>query len=135
MKSVKIYLIVVFVLLLLALASGIAVWYLYQNLDGAQPNIVPTTLDTENTDTETPVTPLEREPVTTDAPITLTADSLGEKQREVLTSFGLEGAKVTLTPEKINCAKDVLGQTRFDEVVNGAAPTPLEAVGLLGCLK
>jgi hypothetical protein len=137
MKSVKLYLIAVCSLLGLAIAAGVVVWYLYQNLDGAQPQVIPPS-PTESTsipETETPVMEVKEKGNEGAEPVTLTADSLGEEQREILASFGLEDTHVTLTPERIACAENTLGEKRFEEVVNGSAPTPFEALGLLACLK
>lgn len=129
----KRYLITMGVLLGLALMSGIIVWYLYQdlnprNLIEVEPQIIVPQQNSTSTDDHTASE-------TAEGDITISADSLSERQKDALEAFGLDGMEYTVTAPMIACAEAELGDQRFDEIINGAAPTPLEALSLVPCMK
>ncbi len=125
-------------LLGLALIAGIVVWYLYQDLARTERELYVEVNDTADPPETTPsvaetasATPSSG----VEAPRVITADSLSEEQRALLASFGLEGASVTITDAMLTCANESIGEKRLGEIVNGSAPSPLEAMKLLPCLK
>lgn len=127
----KPYLVTMSILLAAALAAGIGVWYLYQDLN-------PATLIQEKGKDEVPlpVTGVEEEPTALPTePVTVSTDSLTERQQATLKAFGVDSGEITITPAMILCAEAELGEVRFEEIINGAAPTPLEAVSLVPCMR
>lgn len=42
---------------------------------------------------------------------------------------------MTITDEMIACAENGLGEDRYNEIIHGTAPNPLETLKLLGCIK
>ncbi len=140
MKSIKIYLGIVTVLLIVAIGFGVYTWYLVQSLSAPKNIETDTTVGTEKgvTNEETKDTGSTTNDVSTSTktePIVIDLDSLSDAQRSVLSAFGHEGNTLVLTEEVILCAKNSLGDTRFSEIVNGAAPNPLEAVKLARCMQ
>lgn len=107
--SIKTYLIIVSVMLITALGFGVYVWYLFQ------------TVKVETVQTE-PEKKIESEKISGNT------DNPGE-------SVTVEEGQLTVTPEVIRCIEDALGKERFDEIVAGSAPGPLESMELLACLK
>lgn len=143
MKALKIYLMSMGVLLTLALLAGIVVWYLYQDLPGANPKtLITETLQREAVvsseptpssgvaSTTEPISEEEAEPV-----YTITPDSLTPSQRALLSTFGVEDSSLAVTEAMIVCAKDAVGEARFGEILEGSAPGPLESLSLLPCMK
>jgi hypothetical protein len=135
MKSIRTYLIVVGVLLVLAVVAGIVVWYLYQNLDGAQPHVMPQEL-TEPSSDGVPAEEGNVDETYSETAVshTIDTDTLSPGQREALSTFGIEG-EVTITEAQIACAEEAIGVVRLNEITNGSAPSPLEAMKLLPCFK
>jgi hypothetical protein len=135
MKSMKKYLITMFVLLCIAIIAGIVVWYLYQvqsarlvELEQREAERIDASLGTTSKKSTDPVV-IESEPVT------LTTDSLSPGQKAVLESFGMGDATITVTDATIACAKEAVGDVRYKEILAGSAPSPLEALKLLPCVK
>jgi hypothetical protein len=132
----KHYLLTMLVLLVLALGAGIVVWYLYQDL-----NVTALVRSEEQKSGESLPAPQETSlgssssTDTTPEPINITADSLSTEQRKMLESFGYGNAEFTITERMIICAKTKVGEERLNEIINGAAPTPLESLSLLPCMK
>ena len=60
---------------------------------------------------------------------------LTEGQREAAEAVGLEADSISITPAMIDCAAGKLSETRVAEIAAGDAPTALETVRLLPCLK
>lgn len=133
MKSLKMYLIITASLLTTALVVGVVVWYLYQRLPGARPNAyIPENTIATSTSTANGTSPGA---TTTKTGFVLTADKLTPGQRAVLESFGMQDAKVAVTEATIACAKEAVGEARFAEILNGSAPSPLEALKLVPCIR
>jgi hypothetical protein len=133
MKAIKIYLVVVTVLLVVAIGFGVYVWYALQKLDGDIESAVgvESSLDAgaEGEKGKTPALQTVTEPIVVDTA------SLTESQQGILKTFGYKGDTFTITEAMIVCAKDAVGEVRFTEILDGAAPSPLESVKLLPCMK
>ena len=127
-------------LLTLALFAGIVVWYLYQDLPGANPRTRILNPESDEVRSNTGVVPLVKTESgaesTTDTPVyTITPESLTESQRAILSTFGVEESSLAVTEAMIVCSKDAVGEARFGEILEGSAPGPLEALSLLPCMK
>lgn len=130
MKAIKIYLFIVTILLLLALSAGVYVWFVIQDVQGQKDQVIQEdTPVLENSNQDTAVDSGSKEPIVIDV------ETLPESQQDVLKTFGFEGETVTITAAMISCAEDAVGKVRFDAIVEGASPSPLESLKLLPCLK
>ncbi len=128
----------------MAIGTGIYVWYMYQTVtrsleeEGTQTvledRVAPATTSVEE-ETSVPVVASHEPAETQAAPITVDATALTSTQREILKSFGYTGDSITITQATVVCAEDAVGSERFAQILNGAAPTPLEAVRMLPCMK
>jgi hypothetical protein len=136
MKALKIYLMVMGGLFTLAILIGVGVWFLYQDLPGANPTRytenVPFKVN-ESKDVQVDTAP--GTPTTETVIYTITPDSLSEGQRAVLESFGMGGGAFEVTQPMIDCVTESVGDKRFSEILGGSAPTPLEALAFLPCIK
>lgn len=133
MKSVKIYLIIVSLLLIGALAAGVYVWYVVLKTQGQLESQMYQAPQAEQpgegrVDTE-PSAP-EDEVVTT-----IEIDSLSDTQQTAIRTLGFEGENFEVTTGMVICAEDAIGKERFDAIIGGAAPSPLESLKLLPCFK
>ncbi len=61
--------------------------------------------------------------------------SLPQGQLDMLKSFGIDPATVTITPAMMACAESKVGVARFVEIKNGATPTMFEGAKLVACYK
>lgn len=113
--------------LLIAIGAGVFVWYTVQTLDRETHGVTATS--TPAAATGTPEAPTVTEP------ITVKASDLSKTQQKALDAVGLGDASITITPEMVACAEDAIGADRVNDLMGGAAPTPLESVKLLPCLK
>jgi hypothetical protein len=119
------------------------VWGLYQGVhEGAEktvdipqeesksatPEAVPESVPEENQVTQL----ISEEP---SEPITIDVGTLSDSQRAILETFGFSSDEITVSDALIQCAKNAVGETRFLEIINGAAPTPFEALALVPCAK
>lgn len=66
---------------------------------------------------------------------TIDISTLPESQQKAIRTFGFEGSNVVVTNDMVLCAEDAVGKDRFDEIIGGIAPTPLESLQLLPCFK
>ena len=153
MKTIKIFLIVMTLLLVAAISFGIYVWFTLMQFMGngpseagndaspvaeevpAQDIPVVTSDERISPDTSEGVAgvPSVSEAVT--EPITVSPDTLSDEQVEALETFGLDPGNLTITPEMVQCFEAKLGADRIAEIVGGASPGPLEALSLLPCLN
>jgi flagellar basal body-associated protein FliL len=135
MKAIKIYLVIVTVLLIGAIGLGVYVWYMIQQVPTGTGNST-TANTTSQADTaageETTTAPSSTEVV---EPVVIQASELTETQQKMLETMGYTQESFTITPAMITCAENAVGKTRLDEIMNGAAPGPLESVKLLPCFK
>lgn len=69
------------------------------------------------------------------APVTVSTERLPENQKKVLDTLGIGEKEFTITPEMVECAIDVVGETRALEIQKGASPSLSEGLTLLVCLK
>jgi hypothetical protein len=135
MKALKIYLIIVSLLLAVAIGLGIYIWYVLQTIQTEQGTTNPTfTVETVEVADEEPIT-LTPGVTQVVEPITIDVTTLNDTQRSMLESFGYSKESITITPAMMTCAKEAVGETRFTEIVNGRAPSPLESLSLLPCFK
>jgi len=124
-KTLKIFLAIVTAMLIIALGFVGYVWFKLQTFKVfSEPAI-----NVENVETNS----------ITDTPnfenIIIKKDDLTESQQNALDVIGLDTNALTVTSKMIECAEKALGKERMDEINSGTAPTPLESLTLLGCIK
>ncbi len=135
MRGIKIYLTIVTVLLIGAIGLGVYTWYVLQTMDTEQTSIERGSTDSSPTSVGTQVeTSATSERLPDNAPVTIKTDTLTPTQKSMLEAFGIKG-DIVITPAMIQCAEDAVGKTRLDEIIAGAAPSPLESLKLLPCFK
>lgn len=132
MKFVKIYLVIITILLFVGIGLSVYVWYMLQEINTAtngtsMQNEQPSSI--ENTETLPPSEGLPAEP------IIIKTEDLPETQQKIVKELGLEGDSFTITPEMVKCAESAIGADRVDAIVNGSAPSTIESLKLLPCLK
>ena len=144
MKHIKIYIAVMSVMLLLALGSGVYVWYTVQtvnrDLDNVYQALEEKTAESapplSETNSITPTEPVDAvSPTTTEENIEIDVNNLNPEQQAILKTFGFGGETIVITPTMVTCAEAAVGTTRFAEILNGNAPSPLESMRLLPCVK
>ncbi len=145
--TIRTYLSIVCVLLVLSVGAGVYVWYVYQTVEQNKTTSLgkgaSSTLPTEATgesdtksDTRDGDAELKEEQTSdTIPPVTLTADMLSEKQRAVLNAFGMGDMRVTVTETLILCIRGSIEDARFEEILGGSAPSPREALAIAACVK
>lgn len=138
MKTLKIYLIVVSVLLVVAIGLGIYVWYIVQNLNTPVGNVSQqeTSLpqNKKSTTTQTGAISENLEPVIKE-PLVIKKSDLPESQQKMLETIGISGETFTITPTMLSCAEKAVGAERLTEIQKGSAPSTMESIKLLPCLK
>lgn len=121
-------------LVCIAVGIGVYVWYTLQQLQrdisGEEENVSMHVEEYEHTE-ETAVTGSDSEP----EPITVSDDSLTPAQQAILKGFGYTQGTFTITESMITCAESSVGELRLNEIIEGSAPSPLEALKLLPCFK
>lgn len=136
MKIIKIYLIIASLMLVAALGTGVYVWYVYQSIPrGSEASPAELVEELVVTETTPIATSSAKTPIVTEAPVIIDATKLTDTQRGILESFGYTSDSVTVSQATIECAKEAVGATRFEAILNGSAPAPLEAMKLLPCVK
>ncbi len=147
MKPSTLFLVTGTILLLIAIGAGLYVWYKVQTLDKAigdtqetidrlevekNENVRTGTTDSSKQDTQTSVDPvIAAESTTTVIDLTKLTDT----QKEILGAFGVSGQSFEVTQEMSVCVGKAIGNERFNQIVGGSAPTPLESMRLLPCFK
>ena len=126
MKSLKIYLIIVSVLLVIALGFGVYVWYMMQGFWNTSDTVLQKQDGSQKSSGTQP---------TLTEPITIKASDVPVAQRRMLETLGYTQDTFTITPAMVTCAEDALGRPRLAEIFGGSAPTPLESLKLLPCFK
>ncbi len=141
MKTIKIFLVVVTVLLVVAVMLGVYVWYSVQKLSSETQGYKDAQEKSQETSNqggakieEITIVPDSEMPTNEEVIEIHTAD-LTESQQKTLQAFGLEGDSFLITEDMITCAKDAVGEERYEEILNGAAPSPLESMKLLPCMN
>lgn len=147
MFSIKAYLAVVTFLLVVAISFTGYVWYKYQSqqtlIEELQPaskvtspteEVVPEHVSKQGNVSPKTTSPKEESPqVTATTPVVIQRNTLSETQQKILSVFGFDAETYTITPEMIMCAKNAVGKERLDEIINGSAPSPIEAAKLTPC--
>ncbi len=138
MKAIKIYLGIVTFLLVVAIGLGVYVWYVVQNLN-TQVVSTPTSeitpiQDGKKGDTET-VGNTDTSIESVQQPLIIKTADLPASQQKMLDTFGINGETFTITPTMLSCAEKAVGMTRLTEIQKGSAPTAMESIKLLPCLK
>lgn len=125
-RLIKVYLTIVTVLLVIGISLGVYVWYMLQEINSAAEGV------------ETPGRPASESAapgIQLEAPIVVDTAKLPESQRKVLETVGLGDETFTITQGMVTCAEDALGSARVEEILGGAAPSPIESLKLLPCVK
>lgn len=143
MKVIKICLAIIVVLLVLGIGFGVYVWYTIQNIPTVAdiPVLQESSQVTSDESTTKVTVPREEKPETTVTktesvpPTVIETETLSETQQTMLKSMGYTKDTVTITKEMITCAEDAVGAARLKEIMDGAAPGPMESLKLLPCFK
>ena len=137
MKAIKIYLIVVTVLLIVALSVGVYVWYLVQNFKQQAVADVHTVRNEDRSAEQLPEADsgVSGAGTSEEKPVVIDTTKLSPSQQKAFETFGYTEEKVTVPTALIACAKNAVGQDRFDAIVGGSTPTPSESITLLPCMK
>jgi hypothetical protein len=64
---------------------------------------------------------------------TIDVSSLGATEKAFLASAGISGDSINVTAAMFTCAEEKLGTDRITEIQNGATPSAIEGVSLVGC--
>jgi flagellar basal body-associated protein FliL len=132
MKSIKIYLVIVSVLLVLAVGIGVYVWYTLQKLDTQVEGIQ---LEQQQKKSTAPTDVSSGSVQTVTKPITVQTNTLTETQQKILKGFGYTQSTLTITPAMVTCAEEAVGKARLAEIMDGATPSTFESMKLLPCFK
>ncbi len=146
MRFLKIYINIGIFFCLVGLSVGFYIWYTIQKLD-EQLQVTPeqkqevsapienSSLETlEKNDAIEDVKATSSKPRDTE-PMVIETSSLSDAQRKILSVFGQNSATFVVTENMITCGKSAVSESRFEEIINGGAPTPLESLRLLPCFK
>lgn len=138
MKAIKIYLSIVTVLLVIAIGLGVYVWYVVQDLTTPVEDVSQEKASMVQTET-TPTTQSEATQDTaiqdTQEPLVIRKSDLPESQQKMLETIGINGETFTITPAMLSCAEKAVGASRLTEIQKGSAPSTMESIKLLPCLK
>ncbi len=141
MKTIKIFLAVVIVLLVIAILLGVYVWYSVQKLNtetqgfkDAQEELLDSSNQQGAKIEDITIVPDSEMPANEEVIEIHTAD-LTESQQKTLQAFGLDGDSFMITEGMISCAKDAVGAERYEAILNGAAPSPLESTKMFPCMN
>ncbi len=121
-----------------ALIATVVVWYLLQGMfkeksatstDSAVTNFIKDRISGDSNSSDENI---NNETNTSDSSFDL---NLTEEQRQAAQSIGVNPDTLAITEDMIDCASEKLSQKRIDEIFAGAAPTVLETLSLIPCLK
>ncbi len=147
--------IIVSLLLVVAIFAGVYVWYRVQQTHvqiekiGAKEVTLPKTTENNKQDQNANnATPSEQKIASTSQsslstksapetvkPIVVDTATLSDSQQKILKTFGYDKGTLTITPAMIACAEDAVGKERLGKILDGSAPSPLETIKILPCLK
>lgn len=137
MKLIKILLSIIVFLLVIGIGLAVYVWHTLQNLETKTEGLpsqsksqIETEKDSQHSKTEATVTPSAQK-----GDITIHTTTLTPAQQTILKSFGVNGEYVTVTQDMVTCAENAVSPKRFNEIINGSAPNPMEAIKLVPCFK
>lgn len=60
---------------------------------------------------------------------------LSPEQRKLLETFGIEADSIEVTADMIACAKEKVGEARFEEILSGDTPSFFEGLSLAACYQ
>ena len=139
MSKLKIFLLIGLFLLVSALAASGYVWFkLQQTLSGATSGLLESV--TGNVDAEKEVeafVPSAETPIANSLPkegLKIDSSAITDEQKVMAEKVGIDLDGVAITPEMVGCAEKKLGEGRLQEIMDGASPSVLESMSLLGCL-
>lgn len=132
----KKFLLISLSLLIVALLMVVAVFfYVSIQLKQSQSEVVSIPTSENGSVTTTPLEPaVVAKPSAPKDGIPLRDLPLGEGQRSVLETVGVDVDTFIITPEIQACAALKLGDERMNEIIAGQAPTVFETTKLLSCL-
>ena len=136
MKVIKICLAIIVVLLALGIGFGVYVWYTIQNIPTADdiPQLQESSKVTSGESTTNAPATTDEKPESA-VPVVIETETLSETQQTMLKSMGYTKDTVTITAGMITCAENAVGVKRLKEIMDGAAPSPMESLKLLPCFK
>lgn len=133
--------------MVIALVSVVLVWwYLQQSIVSTGESVTSGTTttpvvgadgeDTTPVGSESDSSTVPSDPGVTgeDQPIPVADLPLTTEQRQLAESLGLDVNQMTLSPELISCAREKLGESRYQAILTGDTPGVLETARLLPCL-
>lgn len=129
--------------MLLALVAVVVVWIQLQALwYGAetQPTTAATAVPTATSTTVSATTSAAAGESDVAAPVAASgipvADlPISDAQRSTIESFGFDVDTMVLSQGVIDCARATLGESRYQQILAGDTPGPLETAKLLPCLN
>lgn len=137
MKSIRIYLVIIGLLLLVAIASSLYVWAKLQKL---QTGTLPSTQSSVNVESGDSSTPTPKSPTSVSntevtEPIVVNPATLTDGQKKSLDLVGFDTEQdIIITPAMIDCGEKKLGKARLAEIVAGDTPSLIESAKLAGCI-
>ena len=143
MKVIKICLAIIVTLLVVGIGFGVYVWYTIQNIPTAAdipgfqelPKVTPSENASEKHILSEEVPATVTEETENIQPVVIETETLSETQQTMLKSMGYTKDTVTITAGMITCAENAVGVKRLKEIMDGAAPSPMESLKLLPCFK
>lgn len=132
----KRFILIGIVMLVFAVVVTILVWYLVQgniSIDEVTGFAPEQESMTGSSKEETQTAENEEPPITES--ILLRDLPLSDGQRSMLKTAGIDVETFVITPEMVTCAQQKLGSARFEEIIEGSAPTFMESTRLLGCIQ
>ena len=129
---------------IVALAIGFGTGYYWNSLNIFEKSA------TENTDIQQPndssdettgneqTTVVEGEVSSTPEtaePVVVDTNVLSPEQRKLLETFGIEADSIEVTADMIACAKEKVGEARFEEILSGDTPSFFEGLSLAACYQ
>lgn len=115
----------------LALIITVIVWYLLQGmLFKNNATVIPENIVKDVQINTANLSSSSDQKIESDKNISLTPE-----QQQAAKSVGIDPESFTITDEMVDCAKAKLSESRMVEILNGDAPTVLETLTLLPCLR
>lgn len=112
------------------IATVFVFWYVTAELPASSS----TAVEVETSQTQVDENEIE-DPVVVSEGIPLRNLPLGDGQKSVLDTVGVEVETFVITPAMQTCALEKLGEARMSEIIAGEAPSLLETTRLLPCLS
>lgn len=136
--SMKSFIIVGILLLLIALGAVGYVWMKLQDVSKEiKSEITESVLDENSVRTVPDTVEQEVRAVGETLPpesVQIDTSQITSDQKAVAKKFGIDVDDIVVTPEMISCAEEKIGVARLQEIIDGSSPTTLEGISMLGCL-